>query len=287
MKTIKASKYIEGVESIYVEQPDYETGHDGSDGKCDCIGMCRGALKRGGATDVKNMKGTNQAARNTILDLQKMESDNPLCVGDVVLKVRDKDDPDMPLPDKYRKGGSEYDEKWGETNFTHIGTVTHINPIEITHMTSPKPKKDSSIKGWTYFGELPWIEYDNVPEPPAEPDFDPKPEPEPEAQYAVVVADNGSTVKMRDKPSQGCNLYWDVPIGSEVIVDHWNCNTDKKGQLWSRITWNDMTGYMMSDFLRPADCGELYTVTITNLTLYQADALIARYPGSTKQSERG
>ena len=30
---ISISKYVEGVESIYVEQPEYELGHDGSDGK--------------------------------------------------------------------------------------------------------------------------------------------------------------------------------------------------------------------------------------------------------------
>ena len=48
MKTISAEKYVEGVNSIYIEQPTYRTGGDGSDGTCDCIGMCRGALKRSG-----------------------------------------------------------------------------------------------------------------------------------------------------------------------------------------------------------------------------------------------
>ena len=109
MKQISAEKYVEGVESIYVEKPKYETGHDGSDGLCDCIGMCRGGLKRGGATDVTNMRGTNQAARKTIRNLQKIASSAQLKAGDVVLKTRDKDDKSMPLPDKYRKGGSEYD----------------------------------------------------------------------------------------------------------------------------------------------------------------------------------
>ena len=274
MKTIKADKYIEGVESIYVEQPSYETGHDGSDGKCDCIGMCRGALLRGGATDVTNMRGTNQAARKTIRNLQQLQSSVPLCVGDVVLKTRDKDDKNMPLPDRYRKGGADYDPKWGETNFTHIGTVTQVNPLVITHMTSPKPKKDKSIKGWGYFGELPWVEYNVSPEP------QPEPSPVPEPQFAVVTAENGKPVKMRAKPSTSCKLYWEVPCGSIVIVDEW-------GAEWSKITWDDRMGYMMTKFLSPQDDGELYTVIIPNLSLRQADELIELYPGAYMEKERG
>ena len=286
MKAITAAKYVEGVESIYVEQPVYEKGHDGDDGKCDCIGMCRGGLERGGAEGITNMRGTNQAARKTIRDLQELKSESALLVGDVVLKTRDKDDPDMPLPDKYRKGGSEYDERWGETNFTHIGTVTGKNPLEITHMTSPTAKKDKSIKGWGYFGELPWVQYEAAPEPP--------PEPEPwqdpgEPDIAVVVAESGNSVKMRAKPTQSCDMYWDVPIGSEVIVDEWDAKTDKKGQKWSKITWNTREGYMMTEFLRDegeeTEPGDVYTVHIPFMPKYKAEALVKQYPGSYMTTE--
>ena len=270
MKKITPSKLVEGVESIYVEQPSYELGHDGSDGKCDCIGMVRGGLKRGGATEVKGLSGTNYAARNTIKNLQKLESASQLLVGDVVLKVRDKDDKNMPLPDKYRKGGSEYSSTWGETNFTHIGTVTGTNPLEITHMTSPTAKKDKSIKGWGYFGELPWIEYEEVPEPPPEPFID----------TAIVTAPSGKTVKMRAKPSTSCKLYWDVPIGSEVIVD-------EPGTTWSQITWDDREGYMMTQFLRIEGPEMFYTVTIPHLTAAEADQIMALYKGAYKEMEAG
>lgn len=272
MKQVSAAKYVEGVESIYVEQPTYETGHDGSDGKCDCIGMCRGGLKRAGATDVTNMRGTNQAARKTIRNLQKLQSSVPLCVGDVVLKTRDKDDANMPLPDKYRKGGSEYDPVVGETNFTHIGTVTQQNPLVITHMTSPTAKKDKSIKNWTWFGELPWVMHDPSPSP--------EPQPVPQPGMALVVAPSGSTVKMRQKPSVSCKLYWDVPIGSIVTVIEW-------GDDWSHIEWDGKTGYMMTGFLQPIGVTETYTVVIPGLTEQQADKLISQYPGAYKEVERG
>ena len=230
--------------------------------------MCRGGLERGGATDITNMRGTNQAARKTIKSLQALESSAQLCAGDVVLKVRDKDDANMPLPDKYRKGGGDYDKKLGEVNFTHIGTVTSIDPLVITHMTSPTAKKDKSTKGWSWFGELPWVEYEDVPEPPPEPSID--------QDMAIVTAPSGKTVKMREKPSTSCRMYWDVPIGSDVIVDEW-------GGEWSRITWNGRMGYMMTRFLQAEDTGKTYTVVITHLTRATADGLIAMYGGEMKE----
>ena len=145
MKQITQDEYCEGVESIYVEQPGYKEGGDGEDNECDCIGMGRGALIRKGIPEdeIKGMNGTNYALRHTFLNVQKIKSEKQLRRGDIVLKTRDKDDKSMRLPDKYRKGGSDYSEKWGETNCTHYGTVTKEWPnLEITHMTSPTAKKD-------------------------------------------------------------------------------------------------------------------------------------------------
>ena len=85
---VTVQKFIEGVLSIYVEKPSYELGHDGSDGKCDCLGMVRGGLERAGAKDVKNMRGTNQAARKAIEELVPIRSEAQLTVGAVVLKKR-------------------------------------------------------------------------------------------------------------------------------------------------------------------------------------------------------
>lgn len=275
---VEAEKYVEGVDSIYVEKQEYQEGHDGSDGKCDCIGMCRGGLERAGATGVTNMRGTNQAARKAIEELQPIKTEAQLLLGDVVLKTRDKDDPDMPLPDRYRKGGADYDPKWGETNFTHIGTVTKTNPIEITHMTSQTAKKDYSIKGWTYSGKLPWVKKGEQPEPP--------PEPEPEPETAIVVAESDGTVKMRNEPTQACRLWWPVPVGSEVTVWEWNASTDKAGNIWARISWAGRDGYMMQEFLRDEEKRpDLYKVTIRNLTKDQAEELCREWNGATMEKQ--
>lgn len=275
MQKVSASKYVEGVESIYVEQPSYEEGHDGSDGKCDCIGMCRGGLERAGAKGVTNMRGTNQAARKTIKELQPLETAAALCVGDVVLKTRDKDDEKMPLPDRYRKGGADYDPDIGEINFTHIGTVTKTDPLEITHMTSPTAKKDSSIKGWSYQGELPWVEYEPAPEP------GPEPTPTPEPMTAVVTAPTGKTVNMRRSPSMDAALVERVPIGETV-------NVLEYGGEWCYCKWKWFKGYMMTCFLDFGGTAPVYyTVIIPGLTFEAAEELCMNYPNAIMEEERG
>ena len=261
MKKISVESFIRGLYSIYDEHPKYDKGYDGSNGKCDCIGMGRGALKREGVEDVKGMNGTNYAARHTIQDLQKIKKEAQLQVGDVVLKVRDKDDPDMRLPDQYRKGGNDYSQKWGETNFTHIGYVVSVNPLRIMHMTSPTAKIDTSIGKWTYFGRLPWVEYSSAPA-----------EDELVAGWATVWAEKGSTVKMRAKPSTLCRLYWEVPVGAQVVLV-------QPGDTWSEIIYAGQSGYMQSKFLREGEAVQLYTVTIKGLTKEQAEELKRTYGG--------
>ena len=266
MKTITPEQYVRGVLSIYEEKPQYRIGGDGEDGTCDCIGMGRGALKREGVTDIKGMNGTNYAARHTIQGLQKLKKADQLSKGDVVFKVRDKDDPSMPLPDQYRKGGNDYSSTWGETNFTHYGTVTSINPLIITHMTSPTAKQDTSIKNWVYFGKLPWVKAEEMIDTVAD--------------WARVWAENGKTVKMRAKPSTLCRLYWEVPIGSEVVLV-------EPGDTWSGIIWAGQSGYMMTKFLRTDNTEPLYTVIVKGLKKEQAEDLTGLYPGSYMEEEKG
>lgn len=260
MKQLTPEKYVEGVNSIYIEQPAYRIGGNGSDGTCDCIGMSRGGLERGGLTDVKGMDGTNYAARHTIKNLQKIKSVSQLRLGDVVLKVRDKDDKSMPLPDQYRKGGNDYSSQWGEMNFTHIGTVTSMNPLRITHMTSPTAKIDEKLGNWQYFGQLPYVKYD------AEEDEGP------DVRTVSVWAESGKTVKMRAKPSTLCRTYWDVPIGSEVILM-------EPGETWSGINWNGRSGYMMTKFLITDSDLPIYGVIINNLKKAEAEELVRIYGG--------
>ena len=258
---ISVNRYVEGVNSIYVEQPQYKLGHDGSDGYCDCIGMCKGAIRREGEEPV-GLSGTNFAARNTIKNLKKIKSVDDLCFGDVVLKGRQPGSSGYDLPDRY-KSGSDL------TDYYHIGTVTRTNPIEITHMTAPTAKKDSKLGNWNYYGQLPQVGYV---EP--EPEPSPEPEPEPGPETAIVIAEKGKTVNMRKSPSISSALVERVPIGETVTVL-------VKGEDWSQIKWKWHTGWMMSCFLLFEEDTPVmndYTVTIPGLTKEQADKLKAEWP---------
>lgn len=302
---ISAEKYVDKVGEIYREDPSYRTGGDGSDGTCDCIGMCRGALERAGVTDIHNMRGTNNAVRHLDLNLQPLAGSSMLQLGDIVMRTRDKDDPNMPLPDQYREGGSDYSEKWGETNFTHIGSVTGVYPLEITHMTSPHAKKDTSIKNWTWYGQLPWVQRGGQPEPGPDPDPDP---PVPVEEYAVVWSENGKPVNTRKGPDESYpqSRAGKIPVGEIVQIDETTINAE--GETWCRCEWTDENGahwknfWMKKDFLKEVDGGEepelpdpaeepklpqTYTVHIPFQAKYQAEALVHAYSGAWMTPERG
>lgn len=287
MSKVSAEAYVDKVNEIYREDPEYVTGKDGSNRQCDCIGMCRGALARAGATGVHNMRGTNNCVRNVDLNLQELHDLGLLKFGDIVMRTRDKDDKNMPLPDQYRVGGSEYDPKWGETNFTHIGSVTKVNPLEVTHMTDPHAKKDMDLKSlnrWAWYGQLPWVESGDTPGPGPEPP-DPK-------KYAEVYAENGKPVKMRAKPSTNCGLYDELPVGTIVEV------AGTSGD-WTKVNYGLRKGwYIMSKFLifgdEPSDEPDpvepdlpdeqtgFVNVFIQGLSEEEADQLCAQYPGAIK-----
>jgi len=258
---ISIAKYIEGVESIYTEQPTYQLGHDGSDGSCDCIGMCKGAIRRAGG-DASGLSGTNYAARNTILNLRKFSSASELTVGDVVLKGRQPGDSGYALPDKYKDSGDL-------TDYYHIGTVTSTEPLVITHMTTPTAKQDFKVGKWAYVGWLPQVSSNPSPSP------EPEPQPEPGHLTAVVTAPTGSTVNMRRSPNNKSALVEKVPIGETVDVL-------ERGTEWCKIKWKWYTGYMMTVFLAfddPPVVGD-YTITIYNLTKEEADMLHEEWPNS-------
>lgn len=62
---------------------------------------------------------------------------------------------------------------------------------------------------------------------------------------ATVFADVGTSVKMRQRPSKNCSVYWDVPIGETVDVYEFGD--------WDRIGWRGRIGYMRSEYVRKGE----------------------------------
>jgi hypothetical protein len=178
-------------------------------------------------------------------------------------------------PEKYKKDGLG--------NASHIGICTEPRGEGAIHSSKSKGGvceskfKNKTINGgWNKVGLWDQVSYDygggGTPAP--------EPEPEPhETLYATVYAENGKPVKLRTKPSTNCSMYWEIPCGTQMIVD-------KQGPDWCAVQVADnrnMAGYMMTKFLMFEEDPEpstLYTVTIRHLPEYQAQALRERYDGA-------
>ena len=258
-------KFLEKIQVIKSLNPAYKKPGDGSNGVCDCIGLLIGAIRRMGLKWT-GIHGSNYAARRETVGLSYISKVSELELGDAVYKACDPDGTvrkacnagkkkrKYDLPDRYKKGKAYYN---GDLkDYYHVGTVTKVNPLEITHMTSPHMKVDTNLDGgWNYHGKLKPIvnaaSAGSVPqdEPatgtsststvkPATPVVPPS-----TGSKAIVVAGNGLPVKMREYPSKSCRTWEKVPCGTEVTII-------EPGESWAKIDcWKHKGWYMMAQFL--------------------------------------
>ena len=248
--------FIAQIEAIAQASPVYRLGGDGSDGTCDCIGLVIGAIRRAGGSWT-GIHGSNYAARYEMRELLPVTDAGELCLGDVVYKARTPGQAGYALPERYSNDPDKRD-------YYHVGVVTAVEPLEITHCTSPGIVRDTKLGKWTYRGRLKKVGYDSAEGM------------ETMAQEAKVTAASGSTVKMRSKPSTSDGLYWEVPVGAEVQV------AEISGG-WAKVRYGDRTGYMMVTFLdmggqeAPEEGGLAENVAKGELITIQRAALQAVY----------
>lgn len=226
---MEVTKFLENVRKIVETNPTYRTGGDGSDGTCDCVGLIMGAL--GGKFD---MHSSNYFARTQMTSMDSLLDESQLHPGSIVYKSR-RDT--SQLNARYQPGGRYYN---GDMlDYYHMGVVTGIDPLKITHCTSSGTVDgityDGSIAAWSFFGDLLKVEYDSVVENPQQP---------PTAyDLAVVYSEDGNPVKLRQTPSTRLDYIAKVPAGAQVEVL-------ESADGWSTIRWEGQRGYMMSQFLR-------------------------------------
>ena len=248
-------KFLQMVAKIKSLNPAYKQPGDGSDGTCDCIGLVIGAIRRGGLKWT-GIHGSNYAARYQTANLRYIENISDLSLGDVVYKAADEKGivklacnggtkkHAWTLPDRYKAGKAYHD---GDLlDYYHVGVVTQTDPVRITHMTSPRMKVDTNLDGgWNYHGQARPIVEAAQKAAGSEPAPAPKPaEPVPSTgSEAVVVAENGSPVKLRQYPSSSCRTWDKVPCGTKVKII-------EPGEEWAKIDCGKRKGwYMMAKFL--------------------------------------
>ena len=236
--------FVARVRHIAETNPTYRTGGTGADGTCDCVGLIMGAL--GGKFDLHS---SNYFARAQMRTLDALLDESQLHAGSIVYKSR-RDT--SQLNARYQPGGRYYN---GDMlDYYHVGVVTSIDPLEITHCTSSRDvdgiTTDTSIRAWSHFGDLLDVDYSQE-----------------EAiqmaqKRAAVTASSGSTVRMRKRPDGSAPEVAKVPIGQTVVVLESTAG-------WAKISWNGTTGYMMAQFLRTLEPetvqtdGESITINIT------------------------
>lgn len=218
--SVAVETFLANVDQISSENPEYQLGHDGSDGKCDCIGLIIGAIRRsGGSWD--GIHGSNYAARNEMDYLLPVTDADDLNVGEVVYKASMPGQANYALPSRYNSDPDKRD-------YYHVGVVRSVDPLRIVHCTGPGIVMDTKLGKWTHRGWLAKVSREGD-------------TPMSEIITATVWAASGSTVNLRNKPDGA--LIDRVPVGATVTV-----SGHQDG--WSRIAYNGQAGWMMDKYLR-------------------------------------
>lgn len=226
MAKVSKAAFLAGVEEIAATKPTYQLGHDGSDGTCDCIGLVIGAIRRAGGKWT-GTHGSNYAARNEVEYLLPIEDPGELNVGEVVFKAAMPGGSSYNLPSKYASDPDKRD-------YYHVGVVTSVDPLEITHCTGPGIVRDVKQGKWNYRGWLRKVSREGE-------------ETMQETTTAIVTAASGSSVNLRASASTSAALVERVPVGATVTITEY-------GDSWCRVAYAGKAGWMMRKYLTlPSD----------------------------------
>lgn len=225
---VNVMDFLDKTQEIAKENPQYAHGGDGTNGRCDCIGLIIGAIRRAGGKWT-GLHGSNWAARNAMAALHEIRTASDLRLGWAIYKYRDVFDVNYDLP-------TRYDGQTDERDYYHVGVVVSVNPLQIMHCTSGSGgsgiKVDTEIGKWRMGGPLKAVQYD---------------EEVVDMEQMMVTATEGSTVNLRALPSTSAVVLERVQVGTVVDV------LSTQG-VWCDIKLpNGKRGWMIGTFLAKAE----------------------------------
>lgn len=218
-----SEQFLQGVQKNVERIRAYELGMDGTGGTCDCIGLVIGALRLMGGTWT-GTHGSNYAARNEMQSLDEIVSPAVLEAGDMVYKARQPEQSGYALP-------RTYDDHPDRNDYYHVGVVTSVHPLEITHCTgvSGGIKRDNSLGAWKYRGKLKAVVAGSRTE---------------KTSYRVV----GGKLNVRRDPNTSSAVITRLAEGTVVEAQPVPQKAD-----WLFVSGSSFSGYCMARYLQPAE----------------------------------
>ena len=220
---IPVNQLIAIFQRMYVERWPYVWG-SAKEGEVDCSGAFKHAYRQFGKSIYH---GSNRIARQYVVELLPISEARP---GMAAFKVRNPGEEYYALTQGYLPGGSQYNGDLGD--YHHIGLVDDDPSYVLNAKSTAEGFRRSPIKeGWDFVAKLTDVDY-------GEEEVEPM-----DVYEAVVVADSGSNVRMRKRPTTDSETLTKIPLGETVQVN-------ESAQGWAQIEWNGQTGYMMTKFLQ-------------------------------------
>lgn len=233
---IPANELLRLFQRMNTEHWPYEWGA-AKEGVVDCSGAFVWAYRQFGESIYH---GSNRIARKYVVELLPISEAKP---GMAAFKLREPGEEYYALPQGYMPGGAQYN---GDMNdYHHIGLVDEDPSYVLNAKSTAEGFKRSPIKdGWDCVAYLKAVDYGEMEEV------------EPMDVYeAEVVAESGSTVRMRKQPTTDSTTIAKVPLGEEVQVN-------ESAQGWAQITYGGKTGYMMTKYLKKTEEEDVPPMTL-------------------------
>lgn len=219
MSKIKVADLLSELNIMLKEHWSYVWG-SASKGCVDCSGALVYVFRKYGHSIYH---GSNRIARVEVDELLPISQAKP---GMVAFKARNPGDAKYALPSAYKSGGKDCN---GDLrDFYHVGVVGQNGKV-LNAQSSSTGFVESPIKTWTCVGYLKQVDYmrnDSI-----------------DILYtAEVIAESGSTVRMRSKPLKNAPIVANVKVGTQANI--LEATSD-----WCQIEVDGKHGYMMSKFL--------------------------------------
>lgn len=220
-------------------------------GEVDCAGAFAWTFKQHGRSVYQ---GSNRMARVEVERLIPI-ADATLAPGMAAFKCRAPGEKGYDLKACYKAGGEHFN---GDLNdYYHVGLIDE----DVARVLNARGSATGFVaspasQGWSHVGYLRQVDYGAAAVVTS-------------SATATVTAANGLPVKLRDKPSESCRSWVEVPVGTVVTLR----GPDMGG--WTPVRCGTREGYMMTKFLASGDT--TCAVTFHDLTKAQAEALMAAH----------